>query len=145
LNGVYQYELKDHLGNVRVVLNGQKTLQGLADVVYYSDYYPYGMPMGLASSEYRYGYQGQYAEVDKESGWMNFMLRMYDPAIGRWLSTDPYGQYASPYVGMGNNPVMGVDPDGGHSFWVAVARWVAGGFKGSIHMVTAGEREHDFF
>ncbi len=38
---------------------------------------------------------------------------MYDPAIGRWMSTDPMGQYASPYVGMGNNPVDRVDPDGG--------------------------------
>ena len=25
----------------------------------------------------------------------------------------PYGQYASPYLGMGNSPVNGVDPDGG--------------------------------
>lgn len=38
---------------------------------------------------------------------------MYDPAIGRWMSTDPYGQYDSPYIGMGNNPVSSVDPDGG--------------------------------
>jgi hypothetical protein len=33
--------------------------------------------------------------------------------MARWLSADPYGQFNSPYVGMGNNPVMGVDPDGG--------------------------------
>ena len=29
------------------------------------------------------------------------------------MSTDPYGQYASPYLGMGNNPIGIVDPDGG--------------------------------
>jgi hypothetical protein len=40
---------------------------------------------------------------------------MYDARFGRWLSVDPYGQYASPYIGMGNAPHMGVDPDGG--FW----------------------------
>jgi hypothetical protein len=31
----------------------------------------------------------------------------------RWLSPDPYGQFSSPYLGMGNKPHMGVDPDGG--------------------------------
>jgi hypothetical protein len=25
---------------------------------------------------------------------------------------DPAGEFVSPYVGMGNNPVNGVDPDG---------------------------------
>jgi hypothetical protein len=39
---------------------------------------------------------------------------MYDARVARWLSADPYGQFFSPYVGMGNNPVIGVDPDGGY-------------------------------
>lgn len=33
--------------------------------------------------------------------------------MGRWLQKDPAGQYYSPYVGMGNNPVNRTDPDGG--------------------------------
>ena len=93
--------------------NQNKTSGGLADVLYYSDYYPYGSEMTLTNGDYRYGYQGQYAEKDKESGWMNSMLRMYDPVIGRWMTSDPYGQYASPYVRMGNNPVNGADPNSG--------------------------------
>ncbi len=109
----YQYELTDHLGNVRAVINQNKTTGGLADVVYYSDYYPYGSALTLANSDYRYGYQGKYAEMDKESAWVNFALRMYDPVVGRWITTDPAGQYDSPYVGMGNNPVLRGDPDGG--------------------------------
>ena len=40
---------------------------------------------------------------------------MYDSRIGRWTSTDPYGQYYSPYVGMGNDPVNQVDPNGGYA------------------------------
>lgn len=40
---------------------------------------------------------------------------MWDSRLARWTSTDPYGQFHSPYLGMGNNPVSGVDPDGG--FW----------------------------
>jgi hypothetical protein len=34
-------------------------------------------------------------------------------SVARWLSPDPYGQFASPYLGMGNIPNMGTDPDGG--------------------------------
>jgi len=38
---------------------------------------------------------------------------MYDGRIGRWLSVDPAGQFASPYEGIGNNPVISNDPTGG--------------------------------
>ncbi len=60
---------------------------------------------------YRYTYQGQ--EKDTETGKEAFELRLWDSRIGRWLSPDPYNQYFSPYLGMGNNPINGVDPDGG--------------------------------
>jgi hypothetical protein len=81
-NNSYQYELSDHLGIVRAVIGQSKTPQGQADVLHYSDYYPFGSEMTLANSDYRYGYQGQYAEKDKETGWNNFQLRMYDSVIG---------------------------------------------------------------
>jgi hypothetical protein len=35
--------------------------------------------------------------------------------LARWISPDPYGQFSSPYLSMGNNPVSEVDPDGGLS------------------------------
>ena len=62
---------------------------------------------------YRYGFQGEYAEEDSETGWNSFQLRMYDPVIGRWLTTDPYDEFWSPYLAMGNDPVNLTDPDGG--------------------------------
>src|SRR3989304_5710451 len=37
---------------------------------------------------------------------------MYGPALGRWHSMDPAAQFASPYVGIGNNPVNMIDPNG---------------------------------
>jgi len=85
-------------------------------VVAGSDFYPFGMPMenrSITRESYRYGYQGQYSEMDSVTKWNAFELRMYDPSIGRWLSPDTYGQFASPYVGMGNLPHMGTDPTGG--------------------------------
>jgi hypothetical protein len=45
---------------------------------------------------------------------------MYDPAIGRWFGVDPQGQFASPYLAMGNNPVMMVDPDGQMAWFVPI-------------------------
>ncbi|HBH49098.1 MAG TPA: hypothetical protein DDX98_10680, partial [Bacteroidales bacterium] len=60
-----------------------------------------------------FGYQGQFAEKDEETGYNSFELRLYDARIGRWLTTDPYGQFWSPYLGMANNPVSAIDPTGG--------------------------------
>lgn len=85
-----------------------------------ADYYPFGAVAKFWKSDeqnqqetYRHDYQGQYTEKDTLTGWNVFQLRMYDPLIGRWLQVDPYGQHASPYLSMGNNPVMRTDPDGG--------------------------------
>nr|WP_299213970.1 RHS repeat-associated core domain-containing protein [uncultured Allomuricauda sp.] len=107
----YVYELKDHLGNVRTLFKKNGTSPNLQGI---TDYYPFGMTMpGLntLANSYRYTYQGQ--EKDEETGKEAFQLRLWDSRIGRWLTTDPYGQFNSPYLGMGNNPVVGVDPDGG--------------------------------
>ena len=79
-------------------------------------YYPFGMVMPgreFASETYRHGYQGEFAEKDEETGYDFFELRLWDGRIGRWMTTDPYAQYHSPYLGMGNNPVNSIDPDGG--------------------------------
>lgn len=76
------------------------------------DYYPFGMPMPERNDEgaYRYAYQGQ--EKDPETGMEAFELRLWDARIGRWLTTDPGNQFYSPYLGMGNNPMNGVESRG---------------------------------
>ena len=50
-----------------------------------------------------------------ESRSIGIELRMYDGRVGRWMTTDPYSQYFSPYLAMGNNPIQMIDPDGGRS------------------------------
>lgn len=111
----YRYEMQDHLGNVRSVF--VKTSTGTADYVVFRDYYPFGMEIGgrnyTDAQGYRYGYQGKFAEKDPETGWNAFELRMYDSRVGRWLTLDPEGEFLSPYVGMGNDPVNKTDPTGG--------------------------------
>jgi RHS repeat-associated protein len=60
-----------------------------------------------------YLYQGEFAELDDDMGWTDFMLRSYDQQIGRFVQADPFDQFASGYVGMGNDPVNLIDPSGG--------------------------------
>jgi RHS repeat-associated protein len=112
----YDYELKDHLGNIRTVVR-RNSVTKLLEVSSWTDYYPHGSIMPgrnyVGSPTYRNGYQGEYAEHSAETGWDEFDLRMYDSNLGRWFAPDPKHQYYSPYLGMGNNPVNLVDPDGG--------------------------------
>ncbi|MCD9017903.1 LamG-like jellyroll fold domain-containing protein [Parachryseolinea silvisoli] len=79
---------------------------------------------------YRYAYQGQFAELDKETGWSHFESREYDAVIGRWLVPDPAGQHWSPYLAMSNSPVVSVDPNGeiagtiiGAAIGAGIAAW----------------------
>ena len=108
-----------------------------------NDYYPFGMPMPNRhiqdANAYRYAYQGQ--EKDPETGKEAFELRLWDGRIGRWLTTDPAGQYSSPYLGMGNNPISLTDPDGGSTDdndWIGVAKNEDG-----TYTVMAGELDND--
>lgn len=53
----------------------------------------------------------------------DFHARLYDPALGRFMAVDPQGYlkpYNSPYVGVMNNPIMNVDPDGELPFLAVV-------------------------
>lgn len=59
---------------------------------------------------------------------------MYDPVIGRWISVDPAKQYASPYVGMGNNPVSMSDKDG-----AVAGEWELNGDKEWVKTSTKGD------
>jgi len=124
----YVYELADHLGNVRATV--QKESDGSLALVSAADYYPFGMLMpnkATTPGEYRFGYQGQFAEKDEETGYNQFEARLWDNRIGRWLTTDPAKQFYSPYLGMGNYPTIGIDPDGRDVF-VLVASEGAMGF-----------------
>ncbi|MEM9681238.1 MAG: RHS repeat-associated core domain-containing protein, partial [Bacteroidota bacterium] len=111
--GVYTYQLTDHLGNIRAVL--MKDGDNAVSITSQTDYYPFGMPMPNRNLEgsYRYKFQGQ--EKDPETGKEAFELRLWDGKIGRFLKPDPYKQFHSPYLGMYNNPILSIDSDGGYA------------------------------
>ncbi len=95
--------------------------QVYAEVVNWSDYYPFGMQMPgrikQGADKYRYGFNGMEKddEVKGEGNSYTTHYRNYDSRIGRWLSVDPrYKKYPSfsPYSGSGNNPILIIDLDG---------------------------------
>ena len=120
----FEYELTDYLGNVRATV---KKTNETAELTSHANFYPFGMKMPgrcqLGSNPYPFAYQGQFAELDDETGFNAFTLRLWDNRISRWTITDPFNQYHSPYVGMGNSPVVSVDPTGGIPWWFIMQFW----------------------
>jgi RHS repeat-associated protein len=129
MDNTSHYALKDHLGNVRATFKRDGTLEE------WTDYEPWGLPMEgrrqISSLHYRYAFQGQETEKIGNVTTTAFELRMWDARIGRWIARDPYRQFWSPYVGMGNNPVSMIDPDGGWAGGPGGIRTVMGDWLGN--------------
>lgn len=121
------YELSNHLGNVYAVVTDKK--QGVAttqystsvsyytsDVIMAADYFAFGatMPQRTYNSpDYRYGFNGK--EDDSETGTQDYGMRIYNPALGKFLSVDPLGAkypWYTPYQFAGNKPIWAIDLDG---------------------------------
>ncbi|MEJ7645972.1 MAG: RHS repeat-associated core domain-containing protein [Chryseolinea sp.] len=89
-------------------------------VIQINAYYPFGLMAfnwtRIGEEKIKETFQGK--ELDEKTGWHDFQMRKYVGAIGRFLSQDPRNQFGSGYTSLGNNPVMGIDPDGE---WVHLA------------------------
>jgi RHS repeat-associated protein len=126
--GNKQYEMTNHLGNVLATISDRKkgydtTGDGqvdyfLADTRQATDYHPFGWGMIGRSGTYnlfgyKYGFNGQ--ENDKETTTQDYGMRIYDPRVGRFLSTDPLTSkypFYTPYQYAGNKPIRFIDRDG---------------------------------
>jgi RHS repeat-associated protein len=116
-------------------------------VVY--DYYPYGLTWENPklptdpNAVHDHAYQDkefQFAEFTNGHGLAlyDFHARMYDPCTARWLVPDPAAQFANPYLAMGNNPVVGVDPDGRFVIATIIIGAAIGAFIGGMQADRTG-------
>jgi RHS repeat-associated protein len=76
--------------------------------------------------DYRYGFGGKERddEVKGSGNSYDYGARIYDPRLGRWMSTDPAQQeypFASPYNFVLNTPIQAIDPDGKRVYFVGGA------------------------
>lgn len=126
--GLKQYELKDHLGNIRALISDRKLSDYVngqfsnfrPDLLSASNYYPFGMIMpkrNVVGSDYRYGFNGKEKDNDISDNGVayDYGFRIYDSRIAKFLSVDPltasYPWY-TPYQFAGNKPIEAVDLDG---------------------------------
>jgi RHS repeat-associated protein len=127
----YIYVYVSNQSNINVYFDNLQVTQTRGPILEEMHYYPVGLAMaGISDRAWNKGpnyfhYQGkemQDQEWNDGSGLeeYDFDARFYDPQLGRWNTQDPAGQYASPYLGMGNNWMSGTDPDG-MSFWSTLA------------------------
>ena len=137
-----QHYLRDHLGSVRAVIDGDT-----GTVIEASDYYPFGKriqvtapvsePVGgsqyasepavapvapatsvaSTSSPNRWLFSGKESQsfLYANIPLLDFGARMYNPTIARWTTADPLSEKyygISPYVYCLGNPISIIDPNG---------------------------------
>jgi len=132
--------LRDHLGSVRSVIDGDT-----GTVVETSDYYPLGKRIPIStdpehaegsqhtveptvisasstSSPNRWLFSGKESQsiLNASIPLLDFGARMYNPAIARWTAADPLSEKyygISPYSFCHSSPINFIDINGAADFW----------------------------
>jgi len=113
-------------------------------VIQHQDYYPFGLTFNeWTNTSPKNLYQYNNFEKQEELGWIDYLARNYDPALGRWFNVDPAADLMrrhSPYNYAFDNPIRFIDPDGmmpesvnieeGNSFYMGQFEDSFGDFNG---------------
>ncbi|WP_397422219.1 RHS repeat-associated core domain-containing protein [Phenylobacterium sp.] len=100
----------DRQGSIIGVSNGAGAVTPYA-------YGPWGEPSDWTGPRFRYTGQAAFPEAQA----YHYKARVYDPALGRFLQTDPIGQADDPnlYAYVRGDPVNGIDPAGTDAIWLS--------------------------
>jgi len=123
----YEYALKDHLGNTRIMFC-DRNYDGIitpnsnaetSELTQENSYYAFGMNMEFGTWENTpsvtdnlHQYNGKELNTDFGLNWNDYGARFYDPALGRFTTTDPLSEISfaqSPYLYAANNPISNID------------------------------------
>jgi RHS repeat-associated protein len=93
-----------------------------AEIVKSTEYSCYGVELNewgyVNIDSYRYGFNGKELDIDDMGGGgstYDYGFRIYNPALGKFLSVDPLTQsypWYTPYQFAGNKPILCLDIDG---------------------------------
>ncbi|WP_299190297.1 DUF6443 domain-containing protein [uncultured Aquimarina sp.] len=136
----YVYQLKDHLGNIRIsysdkdkdgkidVLRNNADVDGDGDyaqeIMQEKNYYPFGLQHKgynntITGRKHNYGFGGKEENSELSLEWLDFGARNYDASLGRWMNPDSMAEMFygwTPYKYSMNNPILLSDPDGNCEF-----------------------------
>lgn len=136
--------LRDRLGSTRALVD-----PATGRIVQALHYTPFGALLGAPGQPLvPYLYAGdEWCQVDPDAGLYDLGARLYDPHLRRFYAVDPAGQFPSPYLYAGDDPVDEVDPDGEFAFLaLAIAVGIglvvgaaAGGVTYEINRRSSGE------
>jgi RHS repeat-associated protein len=111
---LYQYDLTDHQGNVRLTFDKDPITQ-VARRIQADDYYPFGKRKSLSPVSLINQYLFNGKEIQPETGEYDYGARFYNPEIARWNVQDPHSESylnASVYSYVLNDPINLIDPSG---------------------------------
>ena len=116
VNGEYEYNIKDHLGNLRVAFRDSL---GIAKITQSNSYGAFGEDLPSISYFKAQWKKDEFRFTGKENlpetGYTDFGARFYDNIVPRFITIDPLAETSrrfSPYTYALNRPTMFIDPDG---------------------------------
>ena len=116
VDGIYEYDIKDHLGNLRIAFKDNGGIPEITQSIFYD---PWGLSMkGMQFTKNPANFnkhQFLNRETQFETGLIDLQNRQYDPQRGQMTSIDALAELNrrfSPFVYGNNNGLRFIDPDG---------------------------------